>query len=247
MAHLPFSESSNKTGMYEVFNRLTKTNSSSYDAYKYATDANMALNDYFMLAIQASGRWQVDDTNQTDYPELKINLVSGQFDYPFTVDASSTPNQVLSIERVEMCTDNSGNADKFIELPTYDEIAETDGSIVQKRGVSGVSVQYSKKANGIFLDPTPDYSCTNGLRVFFSRTPSYFAGTDTTKEAGIPHAHRNYLIFRPAYNYCVVNLPELAKGYLIEVTKLEQQIKDYYSFRNRDERVVATSKGITFR
>ena len=247
MAYLPFSENTNNTGMYEKFQRLTHTNSNKYGPYLYATDANIAFADYFMLAIKASGRWQVDDTNQTDYPEIKVNLVASQFDYPLTNDASSTPNQILSIEKVEMCTDTSASADKFVTLDTYDEMTETDISIVQKRNVTGIPTRYSKRANGLFLDPTPSYSCTNGLRIFFSRTPSYFLGTDTTKEAGIPHAHRMYLVYKPAYDYCLVNLPELARGYLVEVQKLEQEIKDYYSFRNRDERVVATTKSISFR
>lgn len=263
MSLLQFSESTDKTGMYELFQDLTKTNSTTYTAYKFARDANNALADYFInLAIPASGRWQIDDTNQTDYPELKINLVSGQFDYPLTTDASSTPNQILSIEKLEMCTDTSGSADKFVTLPTYDEMTDTDNlnsdrsivnilpfqsSIVQRRNVTGTPTRYSKRANGIFLDPTPNYSCTNGLRIFFSRTPSYFVGTDTTKVAGIPDAHQEYLVYRSAYLYCVTNLPQLANGYLVMVQKMERQIKDYYIFRNRDERTRATSKRINFR
>lgn len=229
---MQFSESTNKTGMYELFQDLTETNSTSYTAYKFARDANNAFADYMMLAIASSGSWQVDDTNQTDYPEIKINLVSGQFDYPFTTDGSSTPNQILDIERVEMSVDTSGNT--FERLEPYNEMNE-DGSIVYDRTVTGIPRRYSKKANGIFLDPTPNYSCTNGIRVFFSRTPSYFAGTDTTKTAGIPDAHQEYLVYRPAYLYAVKNLPQLANGYLAILQQLEKRIKSYYSRRNRDE------------
>lgn len=248
MSILPFSESTNKTGLYEVFQRLTKTNPTSYDAYKFATDANMALASYFIdLAIPSSGKWQVDDTNQADYPEIKINLVSGQYDYPLTTDASSPVNQILDIERIECATESTASASGFKTLPTYDEMKDEVPSIVAARSITGVPSRYSKRANGLFVDPTPNFSATEGLRVFFARTPSYFVGTDTTKTAGIPDSHQAYLIYKPAYLYCITSLPQLAGGYLVEINKLEEKIKAYYARRNRDERLVMTSKRISFR
>src|SRR3990167_11030452 len=93
--NMVFSESTNKTGMYELFQDLTKTNSTNYTAYKYARDANNALLKYMGLAMSASGKGQVDDLNFTSNPEISINLVSGQFDYPLTSDADATANQIL--------------------------------------------------------------------------------------------------------------------------------------------------------
>lgn len=227
-----FSESTNKTGMYELFQDLTSTNSSSYSAYKFARDINNAYADYFMVAIGSSGKWEVDDTNHSDYPEISINLVSGQYDYPFTTDASSTPNQILDIERVEVAVDSS--ASNWIKLEPYDEMGG-DNSIVYDRTQTGKPTRYAKRANGIFLDSTPDYSCTNGLRVFFARTPSYFVGTDTTKKPGIPDAHHEYLVYRSAYLYSVKNLPQLSNGYFAVLQGIEKKIKEYYARRNRDE------------
>lgn len=250
MSILPFSEPTNKTGMYEMFQDLTSTNSNSYSAYKFARDANNAYSNYAMRAIRKSGTAQFDDTNQTDYPELKIDLVSGQFDYPFTVDASSTPNQVIEIERVEIATDATG--DNWIVLPTYDEL-NSEFSIVQDRNtLSGVPTKYSKKANGIFFDVTPNYNCrlanegVAGIRVFFKRNPVYFLGTDTTKTAGIPEAHYEYLVYRPAYLFAVKNLPSLVNGYLAILQKLEKEIDEYYGSRDRDFRKIITIKKINY-
>lgn len=232
--------------MYELYQDLTKTNTSSYSAYKYARDANNALGDYFMLAFRYANKWQVDDSNQTDYPEIKVNLVSGQFDYPLTTDASTTANQILAIEKVECATESTANANSFQTLDSFDEMADPSDSIVYDRSITGIPYRYSKRANGIFLDPTPNFSATNGLRIFFSRTPTYFAGTDTTKVAGLPHAHQEYLVYRPAYLYCVVNLPSLANGYLAMLQKIEQRIKEYYSARDKDERQIMTPKKILY-
>ncbi len=244
--NMVFSEGTNRTGMFELFQDLCKVDSSDYTAYKFARDANNALGSYFIRAIKASGTWQVDDTNQTDYPEIKINLVSGQFDYPLTTDASSSANQILDIERVECASETTALTTGFRTLEAYDEMKDGIPAIVANRGITGVPVRYSKRANGLFLDPTPNFSATNGLRIFFARTPTYFAGTDTTKVAGIPHAHQEYLVYRPAYLYCVTNLPQLANGYLNIVLRLEKEIDEWYAFRNRDERKIMTPKRILY-
>lgn len=244
--NMQFSDTVNLLGMYQLFQDLTSTNSTSYTAYKFARDCNNALLDYFMIAGASSGKWQVDDTNQTDYPEIKMNLTANQFDYPLTTDASATANQILEIERVEICVDTSGSSNSFMVLQSYDEMQNKNDSIVYNRGITGVPYRYSKRANGIFLDPTPSYTTTNGLRIYFTRTPTYFLGTDTTKVAGIPHAHQEYLVYRPAYIYAIKNLPQLANQYLFMVNKLEQRIKDYYSRRDRDDRRTITTAPINF-
>jgi hypothetical protein len=237
-----FSESTNKTGMYELFQDLTKTNSTSYPIAKFTRDCNNAYAQFMMLALRASGKWQVDDTNQSDYPEIKINLIANQYDYPFTTDASTTPNQILDIERVECAVDSTGST--FALLEAYDEMDED--SIVQARTVTGKPFRYSKRANGIFLDPTPDFSLTNGLRVFFSRTPVYFLTSDTTKTAGIPDMFQEYLVYRPAYLFCVTNMPSLAPGYLAFLQKMEKDIARFYSSRNKDEHQVMTMEPISY-
>ncbi len=223
---MQFSESTNKTGLYELFQDLTETNSTSYTAYKFARDANSALARYMFLAIKSSQKWQVDDTNYTDYPIITINLVSGQQDYPFTADASD--NQVLTIDRVE-CKDSGGNWHKLV---VYDEMEES-GAISQTN--SGTPNSYHQTANGIFLKDIPNYNSTSGLKVYFKRAPSYFVGTDTTKEPGIPEIFHEYLVYRPAYLYAVKNLPTLAPGYLAIVQRIEADIGDFYFLRNQNQ------------
>lgn len=242
-------EATNKTGQFEKFQRLTKTNSTSYSLYLYASDANDALADYFInLAIPSSGKWQVDDTNQADYPEIKVNLISGQFDYPLTTDASSVVNKILDIERVECASETTALTTGFRTLDPYNEMKDTIPAIVANRGITGIPVRYSKRANGIFLDPTPNFSATNGLRIFYSRSASYFLGdgTDNSKVAGIPDDHQKYLVLKPAYEYCVINLPQLAPGYLALLNQMKNDIKAYYAFRNRDERNIMTGKKILY-
>lgn len=241
---LPFSESTNKTGMYEWFQDLCETNSSSYSAYKFARDANAALLDYQALALHSNGGWQFDDTNQAAAPIKAINIVSGTNNYNVLVDDESSANQIIEIEKVECAIDAS--LSNYNVLTPYNEMS-SDFSITQDATFSGVPNSYYIRSGVIYLYPKPNFNATAGLKVWVSRTTTYFAGTDTTKEAGIPHTHRKYLVLKPALEYCMVNVPARAQGIKVMLDECKQEIKDYFSMRKKDERNVATSKRIRFR
>ncbi len=241
---LPFSESTNKTGLYEMFQDLTFTNPTSYTAYKYARDANAALLDYQMLALHANGGWQFDDTNQSAAPIKAINIVSGTNSYTVLVDDETSANQILEIEKVECAVDAA--LSNYNVLTPYNEMSP-DFSITQDATFSGVPTSYYIRSGTIYLYPKPNYNAAASLKVWVSRTTTYFAGTDTTKEAGIPHTHRKYLVLKPAYEYCAVNLPQRAGGILLLLNQSVQEIKDYYSMRKKDERDIMTTKRILHR
>lgn len=247
--NMVFSESTNKTGMYELFQDLTSTNPTSYTAYKFARDCNNALLAYKALADGNSGTYQFDDSNQTATAEIARDLISGTYQYQVTVDDATSANQVTEIERVEMANSSLGTT--FNVLYPYDEM-DSDESIVFRRTISGVPSQYYKRDNYIFLDVKPNFNCrlaqegAAGLRIFIKRTMTYFAGTDTTKVAGIPHAHQEFLVYRPAYLYCVANLPEQAPGYLAMLNSLTRDIKKYYAERDKDSHKTITAEAPFF-
>jgi hypothetical protein len=242
--NMVFSESTNKTGMYERFQDLTATNSTSYSAYKYARDANNALLDYQMLALHSNGGWQFDDTNQSAAGIKSINVVSGTNNYNVLVDDETNANQILEIERVECAIDAS--LSNYNVLTPYNEM-DSSSSITQDATQSGVPNSYYIRGGTIFLYPKPNFNATAGLKVWISRTTTYFAGTDTTKVAGIPHTHQKYLVLKPAYEYCAVSLPQRAGGIFTLLQLTEKEIKEYYSIRKKDERNAATTKQIRFR
>lgn len=225
------SESTNKTGLYELFQDLCKVNSSDYSLYKFVRDANNAYANFNLLALISSQKWEHDDTNQTDYPIITVNIVSGQQDYPITFDASSVPNQILDIMRVEM-QDSNGN---WVLLTTYDQTEEKSALSATR---SGIPTRYDKLANGIWLDAVPNFSRSNALKIYMGRTPVYFIGDGSHNSVipGIPDVFHPYLAYLPAYLYCITNLPALAPGYLIKVQKMEKDIANFYFWRNRDEK-----------
>lgn len=229
-------DTTNRLGIVQVLEDLTETQSASSGSYPLRTkirDINLAFDDYLMMSIQASGTWQVDDTNQSDYPIITTNVVSSQQDYSFTVD--ETGNQILDIYRVE-CKDANGT---WQLLEAYDENDETT-SLSQQATVTGTPTRYSKTANGIFLDKIPSYNSTNGLKVYFARTPVYFTvdGSDdvTPTKPGIPNAHHRYLALKPAYWYWLPKDSQRATLFKNELTQMERMIQDYYSQRTKDEK-----------
>lgn len=93
-----YSNTTDRTGIIELLEDLTSTQSATTSSYPLKTktrDINLAFDDYQNIVKNASGTWQMDDSNHTKYPNVKFNLVSGQQDYSFTVDEQG--NQVQDI------------------------------------------------------------------------------------------------------------------------------------------------------
>lgn len=234
---LQFSDTTNKIGIVQVLERMTKTQSataSSYPLLDKTVDINSALGHFMLLANKATGRWQVDDTNHSDYPIVFGSIVSGQQDYSFTVDEQG--NQITDIWKVRAKM-SDGTWKTLIQR----DLQDGDDTPINSTQTGNPS-KYDLTANGIFLTDIPNYNSTNGLEIFTSRSPSYFIYTDTTKVAGIPEMFHEYLALRPAYFYCAKNQLPMAKDYKIQLygedgkSGLEGMIMSFYSKRNRDER-----------
>lgn len=195
----------------------------------YTVAANSALADYWRIALPASGTWQLDDSNHSDYPIITTNLVASQRDYAFTLDGSS--NLVLDIYKV-LVADSAG---AFSEIRPVDAQGDDTSSFWNGQNATGTPIRYDKTGNGIFLDPIPSYNRTAGLKVYINREASSFIYTDTTKKPGVPGLHHRYFYLRPAEEYArrnnLANYPLLRD----ERLRMEADIAEYFSFRSRDE------------
>lgn len=227
-----FSDTTDRDGLVELLEDLTGTPSATTSSYTLKTktrDINNAYARYFLLGIEAEGRWQLDDTNHTKYPIITTALTANQQDYSFTIDEQS--NQILDIYRVEIL-DSSGNA---VLLQPIDQFDIKGQALTEFMESAAQPTYYDKTANGIVLYPKPNYTNSTGLKIYFNRTPSYFVYTDTTKTAGIPDVFHEYLAIRPAYQYCLrKGLPQ-KNDMKLDVLELENFIKTYYSNRSKDE------------
>lgn len=205
----------------------------------FTADCNLSLDRFTELALKSSGTWQYDDSNQTDYPEISTNLISGQRSYTFTTDEQG--NLILEIYGVWLA-DSSGVFHKLSAVDSETEPNMEDFNDGQDK--TGTPLRYNKTANGIFFDLIPDYSYSLGVKVQINREASYFTVSDATKKPGVPGIFHEYFALRPAYDYARRNnlavLPRLEK----EIIKMEGDellnvvgtIQKYFSSRTKDER-----------
>lgn len=235
------------TEILDLISRNTTTQNTTTSSYPIAAktvDVNNALNQYMIIANMGAGNWRpVDDTNQSDYPVVYADMVSGQQDYSFTVDEQG--NQILDLYKVRILNPNG------IDWTTLSQISIndiTDGQL--QTATSGVPQEYYVTANGIFLVQKPNYNMTDGIEISVARTSTYFTTGDTTKKAGIPWVHHEYLALRPSYFYCLQKGLPQAVDYRLRLYGndgnggMEKDIKQYYRDRNHDFVQVVTSETV---
>ncbi len=202
----------------------------------FTADCNLALDDLFYMGVQSSGTWQLDDSNFSDYPIIKANIISGQRDYQFLKDQDG--NFILDIYKV-VVSDSLGNFQEI--LPVNQQSLDTPqlnvDSFINGQNASGVPSRYDKTANAIFLDVIPNYNYTQGLFVYINREPSYFVYTDTTKFPGIAGTLHRYLALKPALDYARRNSLACHDRLAAEVQMYEQiKIPGVFGNRQKDVR-----------
>lgn len=256
---LVFSDTATLQGLVQEFEREIGANQGDISGNttklkQFTASCNQALRDYVRTAIRASGTWQWDDSNQTDYAILSTNLVSGQRDYAFTTDQDGA--YILDVFKVFVAS-STGLFNEIVpvDVSTGSQPLNAPGTVsgmLYPRNISsftngqnatGTPIQYDKLSNAIFLDPIPDYNYTAGLKMYVNRTASDFLYTDTSKRPGIPSLFEKYLYLKPAADYARRNSLANKNDILAEVIKMEGDedrgiigtIASYYSARPKDE------------
>lgn len=218
----------------------TKTNSASYPAADMLIAINNAYERVASLILQADGRWQWDDNNfSTDFPIATTNLISGQADYTIT-------SSHLRILRVEVAN-SSGTFTKIDQFDPADKLTE---SLTQIATESSTPTTYDVLGTSVILYPKPNYNYTAGLKVYFQRGPDLFTSgqvTTGTKQPGFNSLYHDLIPLWVSYNYALDNGQSTVNGYMNEIMRKEQSLKNDYSSRNKDQRDVLTTKKINFR
>ena len=207
------------------------TGSSAYATADKTRNVNRHLDDVVALILQSDGRWQWDDTNNTNLPIGTTTLVDSQQDY------SITGATFLDVLRVEVL-DSSGN---YNLLTPIDQSEVTDQALSEFQKTAGMPRYYDKVGDSIFLYPKPSTSLVTasaGLKVYFQRGASYFAATDTTKVPGFAAPFHRILSVGAALDYAYAN--DMANKIRVlepQLLKLQTALATFYSQRSRDENV----------
>lgn len=198
---------------------------------------NAAYRRVVSLILQADGRWQWDDANNTDLPIATATLTASQQDY-----ALSTAH--LKILRVEV-KGNGGT--HFMKL---DPIDTADGNYIIDNTTTGTPQYYDFVGNSILLYPIPSYTQATSLKVHFQRGPDEFTSgqvTTGTKNPGFNSLYHDLIPLWVAHEYCIENGLPSASGFMQEISYKEKQLVDDYSRRNKDDASRITSRPITHR
>lgn len=216
---IQFNDTTNRKGLVQLFEREIGANfgdvSGNTNRLKdFTADCNLALDKYLSIASSASGTFEVDDTNHTDYNIIYTTITSGQQDYSFLTDENG--NMILDIEKVMILP--SSTATQYVELEAVNELSPENVGIINENGATGVPNAYAKRANAIFFEVTPNYTKARGIKIFISRESSSFTYTDTTKKAGYPY-YQEYFYLKPSYE-------EARRNNLATLPRLEKLILD---------------------
>ena len=211
--------------------RKVNTDTSSYSLADKAAVVNKYLSEVVSVILNCDGKWEWDDSNYTDLPIGTTPLIDSQQDYNI---AGAT---FLDITRVEV-KDINGNYQK-LEPITNSDI--TNQSMTEFQKTAGMPRYYDKLGDSIFLYPKPSSSLTTlsaGLKVYFQRTPSYFASDDTTKTPGFNPLFHQILSVGASLDYAENN--EMINKVNIfgnKLRELKAGLVEAYSSRSRDEKI----------
>lgn len=226
-----FSNSTSKTGIVEDIDFLLNTDSVSFLIAQKTRLINSRLDDVVSLILGSDGRWEWDDTNNTDLPIGTITLVNEQQDY------SLSGGTLLNVTRVEV---KDINGDYYLLTPLSQRDI-TSQALSEFQKTAGRPIFYDKLGDSIFLYPKPSttyVTAAAGLKVYYQRIPSYFLVTDTTKTPGFSPLFHRILSIGAALDYCYAN--ELINKINILTPlfqKMEQGLVSFYAGRSRDESV----------
>lgn len=184
------------------------------------------------IIFKCDGRWQWDDTNQTDDSTSDGNLSTGVSKYDILLASPAVNQDWLEVERVEIL-DSDDNSKKLRPINRTDIGCSLD----EFMDVASTPEYFDWTGSQIRFFPAPDYDKTDGFTIYFKRAPLLFATTDTTKRPGINSLYHNYLALYASMMYCKHNdmnnrVAQLEK----DLALMEVDIKEHYGKRDKYEK-----------
>lgn len=221
---------------------MTKTNSTSYPSQDLLDDLNIAYSDTTADLFLSDGRWQWDDTNQTDLPVATTSLVAGQQDYSLSTGQ-------LIIDRVEILP--NGGTYFYKLFPRDVEDPMWGSNILGLDATStGAPIYYDVSGTSVFLYPIPGYSQAASLKIYFRRAQIDFTSGDLstgTLVPGFTSLFHDLLAYIVAYDYVLINIPALATGYWNTILAKKAKLAKFNAIREKDDGPRLSVRPIRFR
>lgn len=189
---------------------------------------NTRLGIAWTIIFENYGGWKFVDDNQSDaatgLPYADQTVTSGTGLYPI-------PSAALVIDSIEIKYASAGVLTKIFPL-THEEFMARGGDATWSS--NGTPLYYMLQGDIIRLLPTPNYTLATALRVYFQKTMTAFATTDTTATAGFASIFHHILSIGAALDYAQGRLPSKVTGLTNEWNALEARMGAFYAKRWRD-------------
>lgn len=220
---------SNKNGLIQdcemtLFSDYGDISSNSTRLQDFTVRLNRAYDKVATLIMSADGKWQWDDTNQTDLPIGSTALEASQRDYTMDVE-------FLDILKVAVL-DSAGNKKEIYPYGLDDNMGYLELSDLPV--TTGIPTHYRKTGNTFMLYPVPNYDYAGGLIVYYQRKPSYFTIADTTKSAGITTTYHRLLAQEACLDYAVSKGLAVKNDLAVQVREMEESLVNHYAKRAKD-------------
>jgi hypothetical protein len=234
MAGLQFNGETNGQDICTLADSMVTTDDTSFPLTLKSTYANAAMRQIWGDIFQAYGGWSFDDSNLTDLPIAKTDLVANQRFYALPMTNLS---HLISIE-----FKNSGGTWIPIYPVTIEKINQRGYADSEYLKTPATPLLYRPIATGFFLYPPANWSSADGdsLRVHFSRDISGFVPTDTIKVPGFdPLFHEGVAIYMALKFAQSNNIPSAGgtmrggykTGLYADWFDFEDRLKKHYSTR----------------
>jgi len=217
---------------------LTKTNATSFPTASMLICINNAYERVASLIFSADGRWQFDDSNQTDLPIATTTITTGQQDY-------SLATTHLNIQRVEV-KDTNGNWQKLLPIDKADVY---DQSITDFMKGGGTPLYYDKFGTTIMLYPSPSYTQAASLKLYFDRGPVLFTSAEVstgTKTPGFNNLYHDLIPLWASYDYALANGLKNANQLMVEIQRKEEALKEDFALRSADEHLKLSPRKLRY-
>lgn len=197
----------------------------------FARLMNSGLNRFASIAMKSDTRWSFHDGNYTTHPEAYTTMTAGQRDYGLSE---------LHLQLRHVYVKNKDG--KKIPLKPIDEldIAKLGASVDDYFETDGMPQYYDKVGRAIKLLPSPsaaETTLTGGLYVTYTSAPSYFVYNEASKQPGIPLIFQEHPAIYASWKYANdKQMFEKSAAYKAELLEMEQDVVDFYSMRDRDDR-----------
>jgi hypothetical protein len=204
---------------------------------KFTSLINRAYEKAIAFIFNSTGCWIYDDSNASDLPIARANLVNGTAIY-------TLPDAALTIERLDILT-ASGKGKQLVPISK----SEVGISLEEFESTDGEPQYFSVDGEIVTLYPAPNYDYTKGLILHHRRMDTLFTTSSTTTTPGFASFFHEYLAIIASLKYLKIYVSDSPAIVSLDEDKkeMEEAIKNYYSKRFGVKRKVITRRKESFK